>query len=313
MEYTQNFTNFKVSKSTKCLKYIFFPENEPLPLKFDDEKKRIVEIGFGNGETITRMAKARSDDLFIGIENSEISCFKTAKRALDLDLKNLILFHGDARFLIQEIFEPFSIDLILSFYPIPWPKNSHEKRRLFSKEFLKSALSVLKKDGKFVIVTDDEDHVDWIVSNASKIGAFFTKKEIMPLKATKYGRKWNEMGRQSWSIIMESNEYQTSGKVSDWMPHVHLKDISLDKIDEIASKKFVENEFVIQFRGVFKGDDAYLLKTVSVDDGFVQTYYIIVKKEEMGWLAKLDEGIRVFKTPAVKRSIEIVGNFIAGD
>ncbi len=312
MEYMQNFTNFKVSKNTKCLKYISFPEDLHLPLKFDDNKKRIVEIGFGNGEIMTRMAKSRSDDVFIGIENSEISCVKAAKMVLDFDLKNVMIFQGDAKFLIQEVFEPSSIDLILSFYPIPWPKNSHEKRRLFSEEFLRNALRTLKKDGKFLIVTDDENHVEWITDNALKIGAAFLKRKIRPLKATKYGRKWNEMGRKSWSIIMESHEFSTSRMVIDWMPHVHLKDISFEKINEIVSKKFVENESIIQFKSVFKGDEGYLLKTISVDDGFVQTYYIIVKKEENGWLARLDEGINVFKTYAVKKSIEIVGNFIAG-
>jgi len=312
MEYTQNFTNFKVSKNTKCLKYISFPEDLHLPLKFDGNKKRIVEIGFGNGEFMTRMAKSRSNDVFIGIENSEISCVKAAKRVLDLSLNNVMIFQGDAKFLIQEVFEPSSIDLILSFYPIPWPKNSHEKRRLFSEEFLKNALRTLKKDGKFLIVTDDEDHVEWITDNALKIGAIFSKRNVMPLKATKYGRKWNEMGRKSWSIIMESHEFNTSRMVIGWMPHVHLKDISFEKINEIASKKFVENESIIQFKGVFRGDEGYLLKTISVDDGFVQTYYIIIKKEEDGWLARLDEGIKVFKTHAVKKSIEIVGNFVAG-
>ncbi|MGC8545563.1 MAG: tRNA (guanosine(46)-N7)-methyltransferase TrmB [Athalassotoga sp.] len=312
MEYTQNFTNFKVSKNTKCLKYISFPEDLHLPLKFDDNKKRIVEIGFGNGEVMTRMAKSRSNDMFIGIENSEISCVKAAKRVLDMGLNNVMIFQGDAKFLVQEVFEPSSIDLMLSFYPIPWPKNSHEKRRLFSEEFLKNALRTLKKDGKFLIVTDDEDHVEWITDNALKIGAIFSKRNVMPLKTTKYGRKWNEMGRKSWSIIMESHEFSTSRMVIDWMPHVHLKDISFEKINEIASKKFVENESIIQFKGVFKGDEGYLLKTISVDDGFVQTYYIIVKKEKDGWLARLDEGIKVFKTHAVKKSVEIVGNFIAG-
>ncbi len=312
MVYTQNFTNFKVSKNTKSLKYISFPEDLNLPMIFDDNKKRIIEIGFGNGEIITKMARSRSEDAFIGIENSEISCVKTAKRALDLNLKNLTIFQGDAKFLIQEVFEPFSIDLMLSFYPIPWPKNSHEKRRLFSEEFLKNALRILKKDGKFVIVTDDENHVDWIVGNATKIGAHFQKRDIMPLNATKYGRKWKEMGRKSWSIVMENREFNTSRMVIEEMPHVHLKNISVDKIEEIASKKFVENESVIQFKGVFKGDDEYLLKAISVDDGFVQTYYITIKKAANGWLTRLDEGIKVFKTSAVKRSIEIVGNFIAG-
>lgn len=311
MEYMQNSTSFKVSKSTRSLRYILFPEDIAIPVKFDDDRKHVVEIGFGNGELMTNMARARSKDAFIGIENSEISCIKTAKRAVDLGINNLTIFHGDAKFLIQEIFEPSSVDLMLSFYPIPWPKNSHERKRLFSESFLKYALNSLKPSGKFVIVTDDKDHVDWITNNAQNVGISLIKREIMPLNATKYGRKWKEMNRSSWSITMNGQKFDITRTVNVWMPHVHLKDISFERLEDISSKKFVENEIVIQFRGLFKSTEDYLLKTVSVDDGFVQTYYIILKKEENGWLVRLDEGMKVFKTPAVKKSIEIVGNFMA--
>lgn len=310
MGYMQNSTNFKVSKNTRSLKHIFFPEKIAIPLNFDDDKKHVVEIGFGNGELITRMAKARSRDMFIGIENSEISCIKTAKKAVDFGINNLTIFHGDAKFLIHEIFESSSVDLILSFYPIPWPKNSHENKRLFSESFLKNVVNSLKPSGRFVIVTDDRDHADWITSNAKNAEIHLIKREIMPLRATKYGRKWKEMGRTSWSITMNGQKFDVTRMVSVQMPHVHLKDISIEKLEDISSKKFVENEIVIQFRGLFTSTEGYLLKTVSVDDGFVQTYYIILKKEEGGWLARLDDGIRVFKTPAVKKSIEIIGNFM---
>lgn len=306
MEYMQNYTNFKVSKSTKSLKYILFAEFMKIPLDLE-EKVNVLEIGFGNGELLTRMARSRREDQFWGIENSEISCIKASKRALDFDLNNLQIFHGDAKFLVPELFPNHSLDLILSFYPLPWPKYSQEGKRLFSKDFFKNMLGLLKKNGKFVIVTDDKDYLEWIMQNLKELYVSFSSRKIRSLKATKYGRKWDEFGRSSWSLIVTSMDFNTTRMVDDNMPHVHVENIDLSKLERLSTEKFSENGIVIQFKGLFHGKNEYLLKVVSVDIEFVQTYYIIVKKTENGWLIRLDEGIRVFKTPAVKKSVELVG------
>ncbi len=307
----QNYTNFKVSKSIRSLKYISFAEFIEIPLKIE-EGRHILEIGFGNGEMLTRMARSRRADHFWGIENSEISCIKAAKRAVDFDLQNLMIFHGDAKFLLPELFPNHSLDLVLSFYPLPWPKHSQEGKRLFSKPFFKNVLGLLKEDGKFVIVTDDRGYFEWISQNLKELGVPFFERQIKPLKATKYGRKWNEFGRNSWSLVIKSMNFSTKRMVDGKMPHVHLKEIDLSKLERISNEKFSEDGMVVQFRGLFKGNDEYLLKTVSVDQEFVQIYYIIVKRSQNEWLARLDEGIRVFKTPAVKKSIDIIGRYIGG-
>jgi len=308
----QNFTNFKALKNTKYLDYIKSYEDEPLPLNLGSGRQ-IIEIGFGNGELLTRMAKARSADFFIGIENSEISCIKTAKRAQNLGLKNLTIIHDDAKFIVREIFQKFSIDLILSVYPIPWPKNSQESHRIFSEDFLMAAISLLKSNGEFIIVTDDETYEMWIEENLKRLETDFTVRQIMPLNATKYGRKWKELGRTSWSISVKSRQFNVGRKVIGEVPHVHLKEVNFEKLNELSTKDFIYGENVIHFKGLFKGQDEYLLKVISVDGNFVQTYYIILKKQNDGWLAKLDEGIKVFKTPAVKMSIELTGKAALSD
>lgn len=308
----QNYTDFKVSKSIRSLKYISFAEFMEMPIKLE-EGRHILEIGFGNGEMLTRMARSRRSDHFWGIENSEISCIKAAKRAVDFDLRNLKIFHGDAKFLLPELFEDHSLDLILSFYPLPWPKHSQEGKRLFSKPFFKNVLGLLKEDGKLVIVTDDKDYFEWISQNLKELGVTFFQRQIKPLRTTKYGRKWKELGRSSWSLVIKSMKFNTERMVDGKMPHVHLKKIDLSKLEKISNEKFSEDGMVIQFRGLFKGNNEYLLKAVAVDQEFVQTYYIIIKSAQDEWLARLDEGIRVFKTPAIKKSIDIVGRYIAGD
>ncbi len=308
----QNFTSSRALKNTKYLEYIKSIEDSKLPFSFPDYRKIVVEIGFGNGELITRMAHARPRDLFVGIENSEISCIKAAKRAYMLDLKNVFLIYGDAKFLIREVFEEMSIDLILSFYPIPWPKDSQEGHRIFSTEFLKNASTILKTDGKFIIVTDDENYMERIKRNLKDLNLHFTERKIMSLRATKYGRKWKEMGKNSWAISLAGCTSDVKRIVRYEMPHVHLKAFKLEKLEELSTKKFVDSDGIVHFRGLFKGEEGYLLKVIAVDGGFAQTYYLILKFQKDGkWLVRIDDGMKVFKTPAVKKSVSIVGQFLS--
>lgn len=304
----RNFTASKALRNTKSLeKYILDPFNLKVPLILERSGKLIVEIGFGNGELLSRMAYSRTKDSFIGIDNSEISCEKAAKRAYDLKLKNLKLIRGDAKFLIRELFMNESVDLILAFYPIPWPKKSQSDKRLFDENFLMNVSSILNSDGKFVIVTDDHDYFEWTRENLKSLDIALNTRELQPLKSTKYGRKWESLGRKSWSIVAHSKQFKVKRILEGFeMPHAHLSDIDLGKLEKLSKKRFSEQGKIVQFKGLFKGKEGYILKTVAVDGKFSQMYYILVKPREKGWLVRLDDVAKVFKTPAVKMSIEYV-------
>ncbi len=306
----QNFTASKASRNTKSLeKCILSPFNLRMPLVLEHSGKLIVEIGFGNGELLTRMAHSRTKDFFMGIDNSEISCEKSAKRAYDLKLKNLKLIRGDAKFLVRELFANESLDLVLAFYPIPWPKSSQSDKRLFDRNFLMSVSSTLKPKGKFVIVTDDHDHFEWVKENLKSLDIDFGTHALQPLKSTKYGRKWENLGRSSWSIVVHPKQFKIKRILEgDEMPHAHLNDVDIEKLKEISKKKFCDQrqKTIVQFKGLFKGENGYILRTIAVDGKFSQMYYVIVKPREKGWLVRLDDVAKVFKTPAVKKSIEYV-------
>ncbi len=311
----RNFTVSKALRSTKSLeKYILDPFNLKMPFVLEQSGKLIVEIGFGNGELLSRMAYSRTKDFFIGIDNSEISCEKAAKRAYDLKLKNLKLIRGDAKFLGRELFAKESTDLILAFYPIPWPKRSQSDKRLFDRDFLMSVSSTLKPTGKFVTVTDDHDYFEWTKENLRSLGIAFDTRELPSLKSTKYGRKWENLGRKSWSIVIHSKQFKVKRILEGFeVPHVHLKDVDLEKLEKISRKRFLEQGTIVQFKGLFKGKDGYLLRTVAVDGKFPQMYYVLVKPHDKGWLVRLDDVSKVFKTPAVKMSIEYVAKEVKSE
>ncbi len=314
MEYTRNSTASKALRNIKFLeKYILNFSCSSIPPIWNIGNNLVVEIGFGNGELITCMAKARSKDFFIGIESSEISCEKASKRSGELGLENIRFIKGDARFLVREIFPDESVDLILAFYPIPWPKASQSKRRLFGNDFLKSVVAALKPQGKFVMVTDDRDYLEWTRENMKRLKISFDVHQLKPIRTTKYGRKWESFGKRSWSIVARPRHFEVKRILEECnMPHAHLEELNFEKLKELSTSKFTDSnsDLIVQFKGLFEGEWGYLLKVVATDGSFSQMYYILVKRQRDGWLIKLDDTAKVFKTPAVKKSIELAAKEI---
>ena len=311
----RNSTVSKLSRISKALeKYMLDPyELPPLFFNGNDREKLVLEIGFGNGELITRMAQARKKDRFVGVESSEISCEKAAKRAYTMELENVKFMRGDGKFLAREFFANGSVDLVLAFYPIPWPKESQEGKRLFERDFLKTISSILKPSGKFLIVTDDESYFKWTLKNFEMLQIKHVTHHLNPIRATKYGRKWESLGRESWSILAFHKEFSINRILEgEELPHVHVKNVDekkvVEKLKELAHLKIDEKDIKVEFKGFFKGENEYILKSVGIDGKFPQMYYIAVKRRSDGWLVRLDDVAKVFKTPAVKRSIEYVGN-----
>jgi tRNA (guanine-N7-)-methyltransferase len=309
----RNSTVSKLSRISKAFETYLLDPHELKPLFFNGTEgaNLVLEIGFGNGELITRMAKSRERDFFVGVESSEISCEKAAKRAYDLGLQNVKFMRGDGKFLAREFFQDKSVDLALAFYPIPWPKESQKDKRLFEKEFLKTVSSILKPSGRFVIVTDDDSYFEWTINNFRELEIKYTSHALTPIKATKYGRKWEKLGRRSWSIISFHKDFEIKRILEgQQVPHAHIGMISEKELDEklkaLAQREFREGNLFVEFKGFFKGENEYVLRTVGVDGKFPQMYYIVAKRRNDGWLVRLDDVAKVFKTPAVKRSIEYV-------
>ncbi len=314
----RSFTVSKISRISEAFENHFLEAHSLPPLFFQHRKnsKIVLEIGFGNGELITRMAAKRKKDMFIGIESSEISCEKAVKRAYDMGLKNVKFMRGDGKFLVREFFKDESVDVVLVFYPIPWPKKSDAKKRLLNVEILKTILTILKENGKFVLVTDDKPYLEWVLKNLESLQTEFSTHELIPIRSTKYGRKWEKLGRKSWSITVKAKKFDVKRIVEGKeLPHFHLKNIEKknlqERLLELSSKTFKENGITIEFKGMFQNESEYVLRTVGVDGNFAQTYYILVKHRNGEWLVRLDDIAKVFKTPAVKKSVEYVAKFLS--
>jgi tRNA (guanine-N7-)-methyltransferase len=113
-----------------------------------------VEVGFGKGLFLVRAAQAAPDVNFLGIEVVRKYQLFTATRLAKRGLRNVRLVLADARWFLRECVPPASLQAIHVYYPDPWWKKRHEKRRVFTAEFAVTCEQSLRPGGRLLLVTD---------------------------------------------------------------------------------------------------------------------------------------------------------------
>jgi tRNA (guanine-N7-)-methyltransferase len=130
---------------------------------FGRDTKLIVEVGTGAGETLSAAAAARPEIDFIGFEVFERALGSAMILLEDADLDNVRLIHGDALTGLEYLFELRSIAEVWTFFPDPWPKSRHAKRRLVSTEFAELVASRLISGGLWRLATDWDGYAEHIL------------------------------------------------------------------------------------------------------------------------------------------------------
>ena len=130
---------------------------------FNNKNKCILDIGFGDGKLLINIAKRFPDINFIGVEVYESGIGSILKDISDLNLKNIKIANIDAIELLKNNIKDKSLQGISLFFPDPWPKKKHFKRRLITTSFLKKIYSYLNFDGIIYIATDSETYTQAIL------------------------------------------------------------------------------------------------------------------------------------------------------
>ena len=141
------------------------PEGQLDPATLFPDASRIeIEIGYGGGEHLARMALQAPQTGFIGCEVFSGGIAKMLDAIVTEDIGNVRLFTDDALKLLQRLPEA-SVDAIYLLYPDPWPKTRHHKRRFISALTLAEVSRVLKPGGMFRFATDIEDYANWTLAH----------------------------------------------------------------------------------------------------------------------------------------------------
>ncbi|MDR1510729.1 MAG: tRNA (guanosine(46)-N7)-methyltransferase TrmB [Synergistaceae bacterium] len=285
-----------------------------------------VEIGCGNGEFLQYLSTLTYDSLAVGIEISRWCVSKAARRALANGLKNIRLLCGDARHLLRHAFERESVAGIFMNFPCPWPKRRHSGRRVTNDGFAELLASVLIPGGSFALSTD----VDWYALGARDIFERCAAFEAGPVDLsgsrgaeTKYGRKWLAMGRDIYTLraVKTENAYRAPGIIYADESFDEME-ISVDKKPKnLRERTFAlkgdvvdGKEYKVVFLDVFEDDGKEaLVRTISVDEGFEQRYYLKIAQKGDKLLVKTDSVGCPYKTPGVRASLKYAARKLASE
>lgn len=133
-----------------------------------------LEIGFGGGEHLAHQAQNNPNVFFIGCEPFINGMAKLLRDVEDNNLKNVAVYNGDARELLDKLPDN-SLTKIFILFPDPWPKSRHHKRRIIQQNLLTSLARTLKKDGFVRLATDHAEYGEWIQEEFAKSSNFMLK------------------------------------------------------------------------------------------------------------------------------------------
>ena len=133
-------------------------DDKALPELLGDNAE--LEIGFGNGQFVTQLAKANPDKKYFGIEIYSEGIRKALYRVEELGLTNVYLHKGEARYAVARFFPDGYFNAVYINFPDPWPKKKQKKRRLINEGSIRQICTKIKPGGLLYIATDLPDYGD---------------------------------------------------------------------------------------------------------------------------------------------------------
>jgi len=180
----------------------------PLDLErlFGRAAPRILEIGFGMGETTAAIAQEHPENDYLGIEVHTPGVGSLLKRIAELHLENLRIIQHDAVEVVQHMIAPDALDGVHVFFPDPWPKKRHHKRRLVQPPFVALLASRMKPGATVHACTDWEEYAQQMLQVLSADRAlentavdYAERPESRP--ETKFERRGLDLGHRVWDLI----------------------------------------------------------------------------------------------------------------
>ncbi len=165
-----------------------------------------LEIGSGKGTFLTEQAKARPDVNFFGIEWANWFWRYASDRLRRSNCTNARTVRAEANFFLTEHVPADSISVLHIYFPDPWPKKRHHKRRLIQDKFLDLAWRVLIPNGRLQIVTDHQnyfEHIEPVVNNSRLTIVEYNRPGSAnegEFVGTNFERKYRHEGRPFYAV-----------------------------------------------------------------------------------------------------------------
>jgi tRNA (guanine-N7-)-methyltransferase len=182
-----------------------------LAAAFGRSAPTVLEIGFGMGETTAAIAQARPDVNFLGVEVFAAGIGALARRVETLGLANIRLIQHDAVEVLRDMIAPASLAGVHVFFPDPWPKARHHKRRLIAPPLAALLAERLAPGGYLHCATDWHDYAEQMLAvlaaerRLRNLHAGYAAAPINPLVArppTKFHARGARLGHGVWDLVL---------------------------------------------------------------------------------------------------------------
>ena len=178
------------------------------PTVFGRDAPVTLEIGFGNGDSLAQMAQADPERDFLGIEVHTPGVGHLLKLVGEQGLQNLRVMNTDAVEILQQRIAPASLDRVQLFFPDPWHKTRHHKRRIVQPDFVALIASRLRIGGVFHMATDWENYAQQMAQVLKTSPDFHNLAENPPYSArpatrplTKFEHRGLNLGHGVWDLL----------------------------------------------------------------------------------------------------------------
>jgi tRNA (guanine-N7-)-methyltransferase len=170
----------------------------------------VLEIGFGMGGSLVEMAKAAPEQDFIGIEVHVPGVGRLLRSMEEQDVHNIRVFCDDAVEVLNRCIADESLTRIQIYFPDPWHKKKHQKRRLIQAEFVQSLRRKLQPDGVLHMATDWQHYAEQMMEvmtaaegfeNMAEVEAYSPRPDYRPV--TKFEKRGERLGHGVWDLLFK--------------------------------------------------------------------------------------------------------------
>lgn len=172
------------------------------------DSKKILEIGFGMGDATAKIAQTLPDCDFLAVEVHTPGVGSLLKLMQESDIHNIRIVQHDAVEVLQQMLTDGALDGVHIFFPDPWHKKRHHKRRLIQAEFVKLLCSKLKAGAYIHVATDWQEYAEWVLEVLraepqlqNTAVDYAEKPNYRPL--TKFENRGLKLGHGVWDLVFK--------------------------------------------------------------------------------------------------------------
>ena len=177
-----------------------------------------LEIGFGNGEALISMAQNDPKSLYLGIEVHESGVGRCLNSIHDNALSNVRVIKHDAFEVMQQMLPAQSLDRVFLFFPEPWHKKRHNKRRIVNQQFRDLLATLLKPDACLHMATDWQDYAEYMAAemlsdsrfiNQGSENGYAERPDYRPV--TRFETRGLKLGHKVWDLVFQNQRQSRPG------------------------------------------------------------------------------------------------------